>query len=260
MRLLYHVMAHIYHSHFKEIVLLNLHPHLNCIFAHLVLFNERFKLIEEKELEVLNDLAIALKLHPPNSNCDNLQENVENNDITNNKSISSEYCSQPVISTQYRSISAFDNYNNCPVNLTGEDVNLLDLSDMKENENNKSLKRFNSTANKNLACVDMNIEANNFCLNSPMMVDDNFEDPNALFTNGSPEPMLIEPMTSSENIPKYPFNSSSTLHGRSISANAILSSNTILEALPTSSSNRRCNSDRTSTKSNFDKQTTQFGH
>ncbi|OTF75928.1 MOB1-like protein [Euroglyphus maynei] len=64
MKLLYHVVAHIYHSHFKEIVLLNLHPHLNCIFAHLILFNERFKLIEEKELEVLQDLAVALRVYP----------------------------------------------------------------------------------------------------------------------------------------------------------------------------------------------------
>lgn len=62
-RLLFHVLAHIYHNHFKEIVLLNLHSHLNCIFAHLVLFNDRFKLVEEKEVEVLEDLAVALKLH-----------------------------------------------------------------------------------------------------------------------------------------------------------------------------------------------------
>ncbi|KAI1285583.1 MOB kinase activator-like 2 [Halotydeus destructor] len=62
-RLLFHVLAHIYHTHFKEIVLLNLHSHLNCIFAHLVLFNDRFKLVDEKEVEILEDLAVALKLH-----------------------------------------------------------------------------------------------------------------------------------------------------------------------------------------------------
>ncbi|CAG2104051.1 unnamed protein product, partial [Medioppia subpectinata] len=65
LKLLYHVLSHIYHSHFKEIVLLSLHSHLNCIFAHLVLFNDKFKLIEDKEIEVLHDLAIALKLFPP---------------------------------------------------------------------------------------------------------------------------------------------------------------------------------------------------
>lgn len=58
-------MAHLYHSHFNEILLLNLHPHLNCIFAHFVLFNNRFKLVEDKEVEALADLAIALKLFPP---------------------------------------------------------------------------------------------------------------------------------------------------------------------------------------------------
>ncbi|XP_076043432.1 MOB kinase activator-like 2 isoform X3 [Oratosquilla oratoria] len=63
-RLLFHVLAHLYHSHFREMVLLNLHSHLNCIFAHFILFNERFKLIDEKETEILQDLVVALKLHP----------------------------------------------------------------------------------------------------------------------------------------------------------------------------------------------------
>lgn len=63
-RLLFHVLAHLYHSHFREMVLLNLHAHLNCIFAHFILFNERFRLIDEKETEVLKDLVVALKLHP----------------------------------------------------------------------------------------------------------------------------------------------------------------------------------------------------
>ncbi|RWS25985.1 MOB1-like protein, partial [Leptotrombidium deliense] len=65
LRLQFHVLAHIYHSHFKEIVLLNLHSHVNCIFAHLMMFNDRFKLVEDKEVEILHDLAVALKLFPP---------------------------------------------------------------------------------------------------------------------------------------------------------------------------------------------------
>ncbi|KAG9510115.1 MOB kinase activator-like 2, partial [Fragariocoptes setiger] len=48
-QLLFHVLAHIYHSHIREIYELKLHPHLNCIFAHLVLFN----LVEQSDLEVL---------------------------------------------------------------------------------------------------------------------------------------------------------------------------------------------------------------
>jgi len=65
-RLLFHVLAHIYHMHFNEIVILDLHKHLNCIFAHLILFNQQFNLIESKELDALNDLSIALKLVPDN--------------------------------------------------------------------------------------------------------------------------------------------------------------------------------------------------
>ena len=48
-------MAHIYQGHFKEVVLLNLNSHLNCLFSHLVLFNDQFKLVDEKELELLVD-------------------------------------------------------------------------------------------------------------------------------------------------------------------------------------------------------------
>lgn len=41
---LIHVLSHIYHSHFREVYDLGLHPHLNCIFSHLVLLSEEFKL------------------------------------------------------------------------------------------------------------------------------------------------------------------------------------------------------------------------
>ncbi|XP_076368608.1 MOB kinase activator 2-like isoform X2 [Tachypleus tridentatus] len=61
-RLLFHIIAHIYHAHFKEIVLLNFHAHLNSLFSHFILFNQQFSLVEEKETEVLNDLAAAMKL------------------------------------------------------------------------------------------------------------------------------------------------------------------------------------------------------
>ncbi|XP_014248741.1 MOB kinase activator-like 2 [Cimex lectularius] len=62
LRLLFHVMAHLYHCHFREVVLLNLHAHLNCLFAHLILFNARFNLIDPHETEILSDLVTALKL------------------------------------------------------------------------------------------------------------------------------------------------------------------------------------------------------
>ncbi|XP_058804490.1 MOB kinase activator-like 2 isoform X2 [Phymastichus coffea] len=60
LRLLYHVVAHIYHCHFREVALLGLHVHLNCVFAHLTLLNQRFNLIDQKETEILGDLEAAL--------------------------------------------------------------------------------------------------------------------------------------------------------------------------------------------------------
>jgi len=89
-RLLFHVLAHIYHSHFKEIVLLQLHAHLNAVFVHFVEFSLRFHLVEEKELEVLEDLIVALKIVTPNSktatssdeNKENANDNGNGNDST----------------------------------------------------------------------------------------------------------------------------------------------------------------------------------
>lgn len=63
-RLLFHVLAHTYHSHFKEIVLLQLHAHLNAVFVHFVEFSLRFHLVEEKELEVtINSTFFPQKCH-----------------------------------------------------------------------------------------------------------------------------------------------------------------------------------------------------
>jgi len=67
-KLLFHVVAHIYHSHFREIVLLGLHAHLNSIFAHIIEFNLCHRVLEDKEVEVLQDLIHALKLHPDMNN------------------------------------------------------------------------------------------------------------------------------------------------------------------------------------------------
>jgi len=66
-KLLFHVVAHIYHSHFREIVLLGLHAHLNSIFAHIIEYNFFYHILEDKELEVLQDLTHALKLAPDKS-------------------------------------------------------------------------------------------------------------------------------------------------------------------------------------------------
>merc|ERR1712071_305799 len=63
-RLLFHVVAHLYHQHFRELLLLGLHGHLHGLFAHLILFNSLFRLIEDKEAEILHDLVIAFRLQP----------------------------------------------------------------------------------------------------------------------------------------------------------------------------------------------------
>ncbi|XP_023346111.1 MOB kinase activator-like 2 [Eurytemora carolleeae] len=67
-RLLFHVLAYIHHSHFREVVLLGLHAHLNSLFAHLIEFNLHYQTIEDKEIEVLQDLIKSLKIMPSVNN------------------------------------------------------------------------------------------------------------------------------------------------------------------------------------------------
>lgn len=69
-RLLFHVIAHLYAAHFREVVLLGLHAHLNLTFAHLTALHNRFSLIESKETEVLRDLELALRLSEESSQPD----------------------------------------------------------------------------------------------------------------------------------------------------------------------------------------------
>ncbi|KPJ16261.1 Mps one binder kinase activator-like 2 [Papilio machaon] len=64
-RLLFHVVAHLYAAHFRELVLLRLHAHLHLTFAHLTALDRRFALLDHKETEVLRDLEVALRLSEP---------------------------------------------------------------------------------------------------------------------------------------------------------------------------------------------------
>lgn len=95
-KLLFHVVAHIYHSHFREIVLLGLHAHLNSIFAHIIEYNLFYHTIEDKETEVLQDLIHALKLAPDKSssltnsseeNKENLEENSQHSSPNSSLSV-----------------------------------------------------------------------------------------------------------------------------------------------------------------------------
>ncbi|XP_050362671.1 MOB kinase activator-like 2 isoform X6 [Nymphalis io] len=64
-RLLFHVVAHMYAAHFRELAMLRLHAHLHLTFAHLTALDRRFALLEHKETEVLRDLEVALRLSEP---------------------------------------------------------------------------------------------------------------------------------------------------------------------------------------------------
>ncbi|XP_024604859.1 MOB kinase activator 2 [Neophocaena asiaeorientalis asiaeorientalis] len=47
---LFHVLAHIYSSHFKETLALELHGHLNTLYVHFILFAREFNLLDPKFL------------------------------------------------------------------------------------------------------------------------------------------------------------------------------------------------------------------
>ncbi|XP_073460828.1 MOB kinase activator 2 isoform X1 [Lithobates pipiens] len=59
-RYLFHVVAHIYSAHFKEIVAMELHGHLNTLFIHFLLFVREFNLLDTKETAILDDLSEML--------------------------------------------------------------------------------------------------------------------------------------------------------------------------------------------------------
>lgn len=61
-RLLFHVVAHMYAAHFRSLALLRLHAHLHLTFAHLTALDQRFALLDPKETDVLRDLEAALHL------------------------------------------------------------------------------------------------------------------------------------------------------------------------------------------------------
>ncbi|PZC71056.1 MOB kinase activator-like 2 isoform X4 [Helicoverpa armigera] len=65
LRLLFHVVAHMYAAHFRQLALLRLHAHLHLTFAHLTALDARFALLDHKETEVLRDLEVALRLSEP---------------------------------------------------------------------------------------------------------------------------------------------------------------------------------------------------
>lgn len=246
LKLLYHVLAHIYHSHFKEIVLLSLHSHLNCIFAHFVLFNDKFKLIEDKEIEVLHDLAIALRLFPPVVT-DQSAESVSAVTPTIDSLATEPLTSSPlsahfainsaiidnnngVITTQCRSISPLVEANKC----------------LKFIENERNISKFNQNNNESRVALS--------ALKVPISpIADTTDDRTAEPQSERP-PQQLQPSPLSQPWPESRAEASSQSHAsttsesrsgaggrRSISASAILSSSD--PSIPITMS-RRCNSDR----------------
>lgn len=57
---LFHVLAHIYSSHFRETLALELHGHLNTLYVHFILFAREFNLLDPKETAVMDDLTEVL--------------------------------------------------------------------------------------------------------------------------------------------------------------------------------------------------------
>ena len=53
---LFRIYAHVYHQHFKEVVMLGEEAHVNTSLKHFVYFVQEFNLIESKELAPLHQL------------------------------------------------------------------------------------------------------------------------------------------------------------------------------------------------------------
>ena len=58
---LFRVYAHIYYTHFPQIVMLGCQYHLNTYFKHFIFFIDRFNLVEPKELAPLAELIQKFK-------------------------------------------------------------------------------------------------------------------------------------------------------------------------------------------------------
>lgn len=61
--LLLRTLAHIYWSHYSEVLALDMHPHLNTLFSHLTLFCQQHSLLEPEDMKPLQDLINALERH-----------------------------------------------------------------------------------------------------------------------------------------------------------------------------------------------------
>ncbi|XP_031572534.1 MOB kinase activator 2-like isoform X2 [Actinia tenebrosa] len=64
-KLLFHVLVHLFFTHYLDFVNMGLHTHLNCAFMNFVIFNQEFNTLDPKEMAPLEDLAQLMGLMPP---------------------------------------------------------------------------------------------------------------------------------------------------------------------------------------------------
>ncbi|KAI9225645.1 MAG: Mob1/phocein, partial [Piptocephalis tieghemiana] len=58
---LHRIFAHIYFSHYDQILGLHTEGHLNSLYAHFIVFSREFDLLEKKELSVMADLVSEME-------------------------------------------------------------------------------------------------------------------------------------------------------------------------------------------------------
>lgn len=66
---LFHILAHMYHSHYTELLHLKLNTYVNSIYLHFYSFNKSFSILDEKEIEIMDALNKSmLNKHLDNTN------------------------------------------------------------------------------------------------------------------------------------------------------------------------------------------------
>uniref|UniRef100_H3AJQ6 Si:dkey-266m15.5 n=1 Tax=Latimeria chalumnae TaxID=7897 RepID=H3AJQ6_LATCH len=58
--LLFRILVHIYWAHYHQAAKLDLHPHLNTLFKHFIIFSQEFALLEDSDTAVMASLITAL--------------------------------------------------------------------------------------------------------------------------------------------------------------------------------------------------------
>lgn len=58
--MLFRTLAHLFSSHYKEAIAVELHPHLNTLFTHFITFSHTFRLLEPSETAQIDELFTVL--------------------------------------------------------------------------------------------------------------------------------------------------------------------------------------------------------